>query len=157
MLETLCQFIKPALLLTAALILGPSMLTGCAHVENIESAMDPTVSSELPPEAAIQYLNKILSHSTATWSNTRQLCRSFTPQGVITHKGVTVPFAASNLRAVLIRGQLPGSHNISLEVGRCEFTRSCRCYIIGHQTKDEENLILTALHSLGVTELLVTY
>lgn len=144
---------KSRLVLPTVIILGSSMLASCAHVENIESAMDPTVSSELPPEAAVQYLNKILSQAT----NKIQTCRAFTMQGVITHKGATVPYTASNMRAVLIRGQLPGSHNMSLEIGRCEFTRSCRCYIISYQNKDEENLILTALHSLGVTELLVTY
>jgi len=146
----------PFVLFTVILI-GSSILSGCAHVENIESSMDTAVSSELPPEAAIQYLSKTLKHSQSTWRNTRQLCRAFTSEGVTTHKGVTVPYTASNLRVVVIRGKLPGSHNISMEVGRCEFTRSCRCYIIGKQNKDEENLIITALHSLGVTDLLVAY
>lgn len=145
----IAYFLKSALVPFTIIILGLSVLVGCATTTKTESALDnPAISDELPPAAAIHYLNKIVSQSrNPSWL----INCDFTTYSVAMKNGELLQYTDSKLRIKLYRGWGLSSDFIALT--NCQGLGGCGCFISEIDDEYTENLILTALHSLGVREL----
>jgi hypothetical protein len=134
-----------------AAIIGLFALSSCVYHDEVESVIsDPGISSELPPEAAIQYLNNLLDQNEF---DTGRKCKVFTTQSVTLGNGTAYNYTDSDMTVVFsFPVMFPQWQNVNIGKNFCSSNSKCCNITVGPDEKTID-LILTALHSLGITRL----